>query len=333
MFKRFLLALLFLATPLSAELKHSLDEIQKATESFLESLDEAHREKATFAFTDKERENWHFTPMVRQGVPLKELNDAQKNAAIGIITALLSDKGAYRAAQVVVAEGVLAVMEKNPEFRDVENYYMAVFGKPGDPKAWGFRFEGHHLSLNFSVIDGDKYSLTPSFMGANPAEVRVGEHKGLRPLAAEEDLARALMLSLRATGKEKVIFSEKPPKDILTAEKSKVEPLDAVGVSLDDLTEAQKEALFELITEFTHRYRPELADSELKAIRDAGKIHFGWAGSIKPREAYYYRIQGPSFLIETANTQNDANHVHTVWRDFDGDFGRDLLREHFEEAH
>lgn len=333
MIKRALLSLSLLITPLAAQLKPSLDEIQKATEAFLETLEDEKRDKATFAFIDKERVNWHFTPMVRKGIPLKELNDSQKNEAVGIITALLSEKGAFRSAQVILAEGVLAVMENRPEFRNVENYYVAVFGNPGDPKAWGFRFEGHHLSINFTVIDGDKYSLTPSFMGANPAEVPAGEHKGMRPLAAEEDLARALMLSLKTAGKESVIFSEKPPEDILSHEKSKVEPLDQVGVSLKDLTESQTKALFELIEEYTHRHRPELADPELKAIRDAGEIHFGWAGSIKPGEAYYYRIQGPSFLIETANTQNDANHVHTVWRDFEGDFGRDLLKEHFKDSH
>lgn len=333
MMKYALVALVAAAIPLQAELKHSLDEIQKATETFLESLDEEKRDKATFAFIDKERENWHFTPMVRKGIPLKELNDGQKNHAVGIITSLLSEKGAYRSAQVILAEGVLAVIENRPDFRDVENYYIAVFGTPGDPKAWGFRFEGHHLSLNFTVVDGDKYALTPSFMGANPAEVPAGEHKGMRPLAAEEDLARALAVSLKTIGKDAVIFSEKPPRDILTGEKSKVEPLDKVGVALEDLTDSQKKALFELIEEFTHRHRPELADPELKAIRDAGKIHFGWAGSLKPGEGYYYRIQGPSFLIETANTQNDANHVHTVWRDFDGDFGRNLLKEHYHEDH
>lgn len=333
MLKTLAVTILSLAMPLMAEVKPSIAEIQKATEDFLESLDDAKRDKAVFAFKDRERENWHFTPKERKGVALKELNDSQKNGAVGIMTALLSEKGAYRSAQIILMESVLGVMEKRPEFRDPENYYVAVFGNPGNPKAWGFRFEGHHLSLNFTVIDGDKFSLTPSFMGANPAVVPAGEHKGMRPLAAEEDLARALMLSLRAGGKEAVVFSEKPPKDILTGEDREARRLEPVGITFSDMSNSQKDALFELITEFTHRYRPELADPELKAMREAGKIHFGWAGSIEPGQAYYYRIQGSDFLIETANTQNDANHIHTVWRDFDGDFGRDLLKEHLEKAH
>ena len=326
-------ALLLPAASLAAEVKPAIEEIKRVTAGFLETLEEEKRDQATFAFTDKERENWHYTPKERKGVALKDLNDSQKNAAVSIITALLSEKGAFRSAQIILMESVLGVIEKNPEFRDPEKYYIAIFGIPGDPEAWGFRFEGHHLSLNFSVIDGDKYALTPAFMGANPSVVPAGEHKGMRPLAGEEDLARALMISLKTGGKEKVLFSAKPPKEILTGEDRVANPLEAVGIPLSEMTESQQEALFELITEFTHRFRPELADPELKRIRDAGKIHFGWAGGTQAGEAYYYRIQGPAFLIETANTQNDANHVHTVWRDFDGDFGRDLLREHVTESH
>jgi len=333
MLKIFAAALPLLAAPLAAEVKPAIAEIQKAATEFLDSLEDERREKVIFAFSDQERENWHYVPIERQGIALKDLNDSQKNAAVGIITALLSEKGAFRSAQVILMESVLAVIEQKPEFRDVEKYYVSIFGEPGDAKAWGLRFEGHHLSLNFHVVDGDKYSLTPSFMGANPAVVPAGEHKGMRPLAAEEDLARALVVSLKTTGKDDVIFSEKPPREILTGQERVAKPLEAVGVTLEQMTDSQKDALFELIAEFTHRYRPELADPELKAMRDAGKIHFGWAGGTEPGDAYYYRIQSPTFLIETANTQNDANHIHTVWRDFEGDFGRDLLNEHVEGHH
>ena len=331
--KRFLLPLLLTLTPLTADMKPAIAEILKATEDFLETLEDERRNKASIALVDKEREYWHYTPRERRGLSLKAMNDTQKNAAVGIVTAILSEKGAYQSAQVILLEGVLAVMEKNPEFRDIENYYVSIFGTPGNKKGWGVRFEGHHLSINLTVVNGDRVSVTPNFVGANPAEVPAGEHKGMRPLSSEEDLARALMLSLVDSGKKEVIFSTEPPREILTGEERSVKPLKTVGVQLEDLSESQTEALFELIAAFTGRFHGDIANDELAAIRKAGKIHFGWAGSAEAGKAYYYRIQGPSFLIETANTQNDANHIHTVWRDFDGDFGRDLLKEHLEHSH
>jgi hypothetical protein len=260
---------------------------------------------------------------------------AQREAAIALIGSALSEKGKLKATQIMSLEAVLAEIENNPGKRDPGKYYVAVFGTPGDPKGWSWRFEGHHLSVNITFVAGKCISVTPSFMGSNPGEVRQGAKKGLRVLAAEEDLARTLTTTLLAAGKSDVVFSEKAPAEILSFENRKATALDPVGVLSADLTGTQRSALLTLISEYTGRYRPEIAATDMAKIKAAGleKIRFGWAGGTRPGDAYYYRIQGPTFLMEVANTQNDANHVHATWRDFAGDFGRDLLGEHVSGDH
>ena len=324
---------LLLASPLLADVLPPTLDLKTAADTFLASLDDAKRAKAQLPFKDDERENWHYTPRDRNGLSLKEMTEGQKNAAVGLAATALSEKGAYKAAQIISLEGVLAVLENNPERRDQEKYFVTIFGTPGAPTGWGFRFEGHHLSVNVTVVGDKGISVTPSFMGSNPAEVREGELKGLRPLAAEEDLGRALVTTLLETGRKEVLFSEKPPGEILSGEKRVATQLDPVGLPTTDMTESQRKALLQLISEYTGRYRADLAAADLAKIQKAGfdKIRFGWSGSIKPGEAYYYRIQGPTFLMEGANTQNNANHMHAVWRDFEGDFARDLLKDHLQD--
>jgi hypothetical protein len=305
-----------------------------AAEKFLATLDPAQKSRAALPFAGEERENFHYIPRERAGLPLKEMTAPQRETAMALLDSALSESGKLKATQIMTLEGILAEIEKNPTYRDPGKYCLTIFGSPGDSKGWGWRFEGHHLSLNLTLV-GDKISVTPSFIGSNPAEVREGKHLGLRPLAAEEDLARTLVTTLLAAGKSTVIFSEKPPGEILTAATRTVTALDPVGISSADLTDAQQSALFTLISQYTGRYRPQIAAADLAKIQAAGidKIRFGWAGGTKPGEAYYYRIQGPTFLMEAANVQNHANHLHTTWRDFSGDFGRDLLREHLDKDH
>ena len=306
-----------------------------AADQFLASLDPAQKTKAALPFTSDERENFRYTPRERAGLPLKEMTDAQRVAAMTLLHSALSEKGLLKTAQIMSLEGVLAEIEQDPIKRDPAQYYLAIFGTPRDPKGWGWRFEGHHLSINLTFVAGKGISVTPSFMGTNPAEVRAGAKKGLRVLAAEEDLARALATTLLAAGKSTVIFSEQAPAEILSFENRKATVLDPVGILSSDLTGTQRSALLTLISEYTGRYRPEIAATDMAKIKAAGleNIRFGWAGSTEPGHAYYYRIQGPTFLMEAANTQNNANHVHATWRDFTGDFGRDLLGEHFNGQH
>ena len=319
--------------PAMAQEIPSIAAMKSAAEAFLASLDDAGRAKAGFAFEAADRENFRFTPQTRTGLALKEMNEAQRAAAMKLLETALSDKGRLKAMQVMTLEGVLAVMEKRPEYRDAGKYHVSIFGKPGDPKAWGWKFEGHHLSLNYTVANGKEVAVTPSFIGANPGEVREGEHKGLRVLKAEDELAHVLVNLLLEDGKKEVLFSDKAPADILTAEQRKVAALDPVGISAAAMDASQKKALFDLVTEYTNRHRKDLANADMKKITAAGiqNIRFGWAGGTRPGDAWYYRIQGPSFLMEAANTQNNANHVHTTWRSMEGDFGRDLLGEHYHQ--
>lgn len=322
-----------LCLPLAAEPLPSVTAMKSAADDFLGALDQAKRDKAVFPFATDARENFRFTPQVRSGLPLKEMDAAQRAAAIRLLETVLSDKGRLKATQIIALEGVLAEIEKNPDYRDSGKYYISIFGKPGDKAGWGWKFEGHHLALNYTVVDGNRIAVTPSFFGANPAEVRSGERTGLRVLKAEDELAHALLGALLATGHTDVIFSDKAPAEVITAENRKVTALEPVGVPASAMSESQKNALLELIAEYTGRHRKDLADADMKKIEAAGigNIRFAWAGGTKPGEAWYYRVQGPTFLMEAANTQNNANHIHATWRDFAGDFGRDILAEHYRQ--
>ena len=332
---KILLTSLFLALPVAAKEAAPAPLDPAAAVEFLASLDDAQRVKAALPFTSDERQNFRYTPRDRAGLPFKEMTDAQRAAAKKLLAAALSEKGHLKITQIMSLEAVLAEAEKRPDYRDTGKYFVAIFGTPGDPKGWGWRFEGHHLSINLTSVAGKKVALTPSFLGSNPAEVRQGPLTGLRVLAAEEDLSRTLVTSLLTEGKSGVIFSENAPREILSGESRKVTALEPVGLPSTDMSETQRKALVQLIAEYTGRYRKELADADMAKIEKAGidKIRFAWSGGIKPGEAYYYRIQGPTFLMEATNTQNNANHLHAVWRDFDGDFGRDILGEHFQQDH
>lgn len=326
-----LLLSLFFTLPLGAKELPSPALTATAADDFLATLDPAQKTKAQLPFDGDERENFHFTPRDRAGLPLKEMTDAQRAAAMKLLDSALSEKGQLKVSQIMTLEGILAEMEKDPVKRDPGKYGVIVFGTPGDSKGWGWRFEGHHLSFSITLVGG-KTSVTPTFLGSNPGEVREGKHKGLRVLAAEEDLARTLVTTLLAAEKPAVIFSEKPPTEIISGENRTVTALESVGVLASEMTETQRSALLTLIAEYTGRYRPEVSATDMEQIKAAGidKIRFGWAGGTKPGEAYYYRIQGPTFLMEACNVQNNANHVHAAWRNFTGDFGRDLLREHLK---
>jgi hypothetical protein len=318
---------------LAAHPQPARSEIETAAKAFAATLDASKKKQAMFPFSSEERENWHYTPVARQGLPLKQMSAAQKTAAMSLLRATLSEDGLLKAKQVIELEGVLAEMEDDPLRRDTGKYYFSLFGEPGAAKGWGYRFEGHHLSLNLTFVDGHKAALTPSFYGTNPAEVRQGPKQGLRPLADEEDRARELTHQLLAAGLKEVVFSTQAPAEILTGEQRKVKQLEPVGIPAAKMPEAQRSLLFELIGLYTGKYRKELAADDMRKIRKAGpeQIRFGWAGSLARGEAYYYRIQGPSFLMEAANAQNNANHMHSVWRDAENDFGRDLLGEHLHD--
>ncbi len=301
--------------------------------AFLDSLTPEQRSKCAFAFEDEQRFDWHVIPRPRKGIPLKELDGKQRQFAHDFLKTGLSQRGYFKATTIIELEIVLRELEKR-ESRDPELYYFTIFGKPSLKESWGWRVEGHHLSLNFTIVGGKMVATTPSFFGANPAEVKQGARQGLRVLGAEEDKARELLLSLDERQRAVAIFDSKAPPDILTLATKTAEPLAPVGIQANQLNKQQMNLLTRLLEEYAASMPADLAAERMKKLRRASleKITFGWAGGIERGQPHYYRVQGPTFLIEYDNTQSNANHIHSVWRDFNGDFGRDLLREHYQNA-
>lgn len=333
-----LLALLLCLSPLVARSHpdHApAEEMATAAADWLAALTPAQRQQAVFPVTNEERENWHFVPRARPGVPLKDMTEPQRDRARALVASALSQRGQLATEAIIALEDVLFVMEGNAR-RDRGLYYFTVFGAPGDARAWGWRLEGHHLSLNVLVVAKEHVAVTPMFFGTNPAEVRI-EHarKGQRALAAEEDLGRALLLALDPAQQAVALIATQAPADIITGNDRVARLAAPTGLAYARMTPAQQEALRALVEVYAQRLRPELAARELRKIADRGwdAVHFAWAGGRHRGEAHYYRIHGPHFVIEYDNIQNQANHIHTTWRDFDGDFGRDLLREHYATDH
>ncbi len=300
--------------------------------NFLAALTPEQSETTVFAFEEEERHNWHFVPRQRNGIPIRDLTVTQRHLLQALLASGLSHQGLIKAHTIMSLEEILRELESGAAHRDPELYYLTIFGDPSPEATWGWRLEGHHLSINFTIVDGQHVSATPSFFGANPAEVRTGPRSGLRALAAEEDLGRKLLESLEEEQRDIAVFTTVAPRDIITGADRRVEPLERVGIGASELTGSQQQLLLRLIEEYVRRHRPAFADQDLEKIHQAGfdEIHFGWAGGFERGQGHYYRLQGPTFIMEYDNVQNNANHIHTVWRDFENDFGEDLLRRHYE---
>ncbi|MDQ3651215.1 MAG: DUF3500 domain-containing protein [Acidobacteriota bacterium] len=313
----------------------SASAMAAGAKSFLAALTPEQRAKTVFDFADEQRYDFHFIPRPRKGLPFKEMDEKQRRLALDFMKTGLSQRGLTKATAIIDLELVLRELEKNPVRRDPELYYFSVFGAPSTKERWGWRVEGHHLSLNYTVVNGQFVATTPAFMGTNPAEVRVeGPRKGLRVLGAEEDIARQLLRALDEKQRGEAIFEQKAFPDIITMVVRKVDPLQPAGVAASSFNEPQKKLLNNLLNEYAATMPADIAAERMGKMRRAGmeKIRFGWAGGIERGDPHYYRVQGPTFLIEYDNTQNNANHAHTVWRDFDGDWGADLLREHYKNS-
>jgi TonB family protein len=305
-----------------------------AANKFLASLKPEQKAKATLDFADENRRDWTIVPRDRKGVPLKDLDENQRKLAMDFMKSGLGASGYQKATTIISLEPVLRELEgTNRRFpRDPELYYFSIFGTPSAKSPWGWRVEGHHISIHFTIVKGEMISNTPLAFGANPAEVRQGERKGLRALAGEEDKGRDLILALDEKQRAVAIFDPKAPSDILTLAKIKADPLKPEGIPAGQMNKQQKTLLEKLIGEYLGRMPQDVADERSKKMRSAGfdKIHFAWAGGVNKGDPHYYRVQSPTFLIEYDNTQNNANHIHSVWRDFNGDFGEDLLRAHYQ---
>jgi len=316
--------------------QRSATAMSSAASKWLASLSPEQRDRAVFPFDSEERMRWHYVPnetFPRKGLTIKDMTESQRALAHELLKTGLSARGYLTATSIMELEKVLRAIEGGVRMaRDHEAYLFSVFGTPGDKQAWGWRFEGHHLSVRFDVVGAKMTASSPAFFGANPAEVRDGPQKGTRVLGAEEDAGRALLDSLDATERAAAILPIEAPGDILTTTKVTVDPLSPIGIKASALTKPQRELLMSLIDVYAGLMAADVAAERMDRLKKAGldNIAFAWAGETEKGKKHYYRLQGPTFLVEYDNTQNDGNHIHSVWRDFNGDFGRDLLREHLK---
>jgi hypothetical protein len=354
----------------------------EAANNFLASLAADQRAKANIAFADhEERTRWHYTPIARRGLPFNEMDRQQQRLAQQLVMTGLSRAGWVTAATIMGLETLLDGLEgwrTAVWWRDVQLYHVSIFDAPHDAQPWGWRFEGHHISLNYTIAGGQIIAPTPTFFGANPAEAPLIGAQTLRPLAGIEDLARELMHALADDQRAKALLTPVAPPDLVMLNRpyvvenalpwptAGIEDPEAVaaqfpsmerfcrerGVTLEDLEKvrykatpngvaaaemkpAQREILQALIDDHIRRMPDELAEIELRKLHERGidGIHFAWAGGIERRQPHYYRLHGPRFLVEYDNTQNNANHIHSVWRDPQDDFGADLLAHHYATSH
>ena len=304
----------------------------RAALAFLGTLDPRRAQQATFSFTQAERLNWHYVPRRREGLPLKDMAADSRTAAHALLQAGLSAAGYAKVQDVMRLEGVLRQLETFGAFnRDPENYAVTIFGKPGQGAPWGWRFEGHHLSLNFTVVPGRAVAVTPAFLGANPAEVPSGSLKGLRVLQAEQDLGLALAGSLDPSQRLQATIAAESLGDIVSGPGREQSLRAPAGVPAGSLGGESRTLVLRLLEAYARNMRGDLAESELRKLHAAGieRVHFAWAGPIDARRPHYYRLHGPTVLIEYDNTQNSANHIHSVWHDPRSNFGADLLGAHY----
>lgn len=317
----------------TADLSPAAAEMAKAADAFFETLAPEQRAKALFEFGDALRHDWHFIPRARKGLPLKEMDEKQRAAAHALLRTGLSESGYKKSTDIISLESILKEIEgpNGRMVRDPELYYVQIFGKPG-AAAWGWRFEGHHLSLNFTIVNGKFIAGGPAFMGANPGEVKSGPQKGLRVLGADEDLGRELGKSLDAEQTKLAVLPGNAPADVLFVPGKTPGPLEPKGIAWAQLKAPQQALLWKLVEVYANRLRGDLAARDLAAIQKETLV-FAWAGGLERGDGHYYRIQGPHFTIEYDNTQNNGNHPHSVWHDHNDNLGAKTLKEHYKQDH
>lgn len=310
----------------------------------LQSLTPEQRAKMVFEFADEEREDFHFVPDkfikpdgTRAGLTIEEMQPNQKTLAKALPATALSHRGYLEAMSIMSLEQVLFDMENGNPVRNPQRYYVSLFGEPSQNGTWGWRFEGHHLSINVTIINGKKFSVTPSFFGTNPAIIKEGPMKGTEVLVQEDRLALELVNSLTGELKEAVLIPGKTVDEVITSDDrtARREAFLEHGVTFEQLAAEQQQMLLALVNVYLGRFQPEiLQGTRYKGLLEDGTgLRFAWSGGTVLGEQHYYRIVGKDFLIEFANSQNNANHIHAVLREFNGDFGRDFLAEHYQEGH
>jgi hypothetical protein len=307
-----------------AQVEPSGSRMALAADRFVKSLSPAQAAKAMYPYDAPERLDWHFIPRPRKGLPIKELSPEERALAFALIQSGVAGSGFLKATTIMSLEQILRELEKGSgAVRDPELYYLTIFGQPLDRGKWGWRVEGHHLSLNFALEDGKIVAATPAFFGANQAEIRQGPRQGLRTLADREDRALRLIQALHEGQRKTATFAEKAPNEIRAANTPQPPSEAPAGISYAKLTDDQRTMLRALIESYSEDMPLEVAKAWLDEIARGGMdaVWFAWAGAADRTQGHAYRVQGPTFLIEFNNTQNGANHIHSVWRNMLGDFG------------
>lgn len=317
----------------------SASRMVEAAQAFTSALSAGQRPLALFDAQSPERLRWHFIPnemFARKGLAFRAMTPAQRELAHALLRSGLSAQGYLTATTIIQLEDVLRDIERSPRFaRSPLDYHVSIFGTPSLRGQWGWRLEGHHLSLHFFVENGRVTASSPAFTGAAPATVPHGPRQGARVLSALEDAGRAMVESLDDAQKRVALLGHVAPSDIVSANKHDIAPLAPPGLPVAKMTGPQRAILLRLIGVYTSLMAEDIAAERFNRVRAGGleAVTFAWAGPLTRGAKHYYRVQGPTFLIEFDNTQNDANHIHAVWRDFDEDFGRDVLREHLAADH
>ncbi len=308
-------------------------DLSEAANTLLAGLSDEQRAMTQYDFDAEERWDWHFVPRKRPGLSFHDLEASQYPLIQDLLRAGLSEGGFETAETIRRLEGILRIMEgPQATHRDPLDYHVSIFGTPDPTGTWALRYEGHHLSLHWTIVKGKAIAASPQFLGANPGTIPEGhDHAGHRTLGVLEDLGRAFINTLSVAQRAEAIINPVAPRDILSGTDRDVIVQDDLGIPYSALTAAQQAQFMGLIEAYANIQRPEIAAQRLSRIRKAGldAVKFAWMGPIELGAPHYYRIQGKTFLIEYDNVQNNARHPHAVWRDFHGDFGKDLLKEHY----
>ena len=315
-------------------------EMRGAALALLNSLDAAQKNAISFSYYDGERIFWYYPPMNRHGLLLRDMSEEQRGLAYALMATGLTEDSNQKARLIIEHEAVLGPLEKEQGRvtwdRDPLLYSWTIFGDPGsDAEPWGWRVEGHHVSLHYSVWGDRVLSVTPFFFGANPAEVRKGPKQGLRILGTSQDIAMELMESLDAGQTSRAVIYDEAPSDIITFNSSRASLPKEEGLPATAMSGTQREMLMSLASEYVTRIRSDLAEEKLNALREGGleKIHLAWGGPIDRTQPHYYRLHGGDFVVEYDNRQNGANHIHSVLRDVGNDFAADAMRDHLLMYH
>jgi len=304
--------------------------------ALMNSLTPAQKEIVSFALEDPAKTRWHYLPhdsFAREGLPLSEMTAGQIEKTYALLEAYLSESGYDQMQQIIDLENYLAIVENNPYKRDASKYYIAFYGTPHKDSLWAWSFEGHHLSLNFTVSP-EAIAFAPAFWGSNPGIVPIGPEQGKIVLKTDHNLGLQLVNSLSPAQLEQTLVSSKTYGEILTQNQDAVALIPNNGIAYRQLQAPQKKLLKQIIHHHLDRMEKPVSQKARGLLENENwnEITFSWAGKTEKLKAHYYRIQGQSFLIEYDNSQNNGNHIHAVWREFNGDFGKDLIQEHYQKG-